>query len=289
MKNTRGCPICQQSMMTRMSHGVEIDLCGVCGGLWLDSGELDLLLTSRFNVGGVESALDASAKLPTLCRYCNVEQTDGRVSCRSCSRSLGIRCPVDGRGMHIVRFGALEFDRCSACRGIWVDGFEREGLGEQAKNIQRERATVFVVPTAGLGGLGAGSSAGDWSSESDWGGGASSGSRGGEKSSQTRSEPARLDVECNGCKRAVNRYSAWAYGEEFWCLQCAERSDVKVKLQASAELQRTMHESVQKRGLPLDGGTWDSPHGYNRRYDLDVIDIGYELLAGVLRSLFRIF
>lgn len=282
MKNTRGCPICQQAMMTRMSHGVEIDLCGRCGGLWLDTGELDLLLTGRFDVGGTESAMDASAKLPTLCRYCNIEHVDGRVDCSVCRRSLGIRCPVDGRGMHIVRFGELEFDRCSACRGIWVDGFEREALGDQAKNIQRERAAAFVVPDVS-GGFGAG----DWSSESDWGG-QRSGERGAGKSVKVWTGPSRLDVECSGCKRAVNRYSAWAYGDEFWCLQCAERSDVKVKLQASVELQRTMHESAQKRGLPDDGGTWNTSYGLIGRPDGRYFGGGYELLASFVRALFRI-
>ncbi len=282
MKNTRDCPICKQSMMTRTSHGVEIDICGACGGLWLDSGELDLLLTGRFDVGGIESSMDASAKLPTLCRYCNVEQAGGRVDCRLCSRSLGIRCPVDGRGMHIVRFGELEFDRCSACKGIWVDGFEREALGEQAKKLQRERAAMFVVPTAPAVGFGGG--AGDWSTESDWGE-QPSGASGADKSVRPWTGPQRLDVECSGCKRAINRYSAWAFGEEFWCLQCAERSEVKAKLQTMVALQQTMHQSAQKRGLPSDGGTWNTPRGYKRGNRLADVDGGFGLLDGLL-SLF---
>ena len=38
------CPCCKKEMEIRDRHGVEIDLCPSCRGVWLDKGELDRLL-----------------------------------------------------------------------------------------------------------------------------------------------------------------------------------------------------------------------------------------------------
>lgn len=40
------CPHCQHDRLNTMRHNdVEIDVCPNCGGIWLDRGELELLLT----------------------------------------------------------------------------------------------------------------------------------------------------------------------------------------------------------------------------------------------------
>jgi Zn-finger nucleic acid-binding protein len=38
------CPMCQSPMDLRDKHGVEIDLCPRCRGIWLDRGELDRII-----------------------------------------------------------------------------------------------------------------------------------------------------------------------------------------------------------------------------------------------------
>ena len=38
------CPICKNAMITLELQEVEIDYCTDCGGIWLDAGELELLL-----------------------------------------------------------------------------------------------------------------------------------------------------------------------------------------------------------------------------------------------------
>ena len=38
------CPTCHNAMITLELADVEIDHCTSCGGIWLDSGELELLL-----------------------------------------------------------------------------------------------------------------------------------------------------------------------------------------------------------------------------------------------------
>ncbi|MGQ9735001.1 MAG: zf-TFIIB domain-containing protein [Thermaceae bacterium] len=39
------CPICQEPMREVVRQGVAIDLCPRCGGVWLDRGELEKLLS----------------------------------------------------------------------------------------------------------------------------------------------------------------------------------------------------------------------------------------------------
>lgn len=38
------CPHCSELLKPRISHGVEVDVCMGCGGVWLDRGELEKLL-----------------------------------------------------------------------------------------------------------------------------------------------------------------------------------------------------------------------------------------------------
>jgi uncharacterized protein len=40
----RNCPSCQSLMSVKQRHGVELDLCQRCGGIWLDGGELRIVL-----------------------------------------------------------------------------------------------------------------------------------------------------------------------------------------------------------------------------------------------------
>ncbi|GEO19399.1 TFIIB-type zinc ribbon-containing protein [Microvirga aerophila] len=38
------CPVCRVSLVMSERHGVEIDYCPQCRGVWLDRGELDKIL-----------------------------------------------------------------------------------------------------------------------------------------------------------------------------------------------------------------------------------------------------
>lgn len=45
------CLNCGAKMSSCVERGISIDVCGDCGGVWLDSGELDKLIGSEFHVG----------------------------------------------------------------------------------------------------------------------------------------------------------------------------------------------------------------------------------------------
>ncbi len=38
------CPRCQGQLSERAIHNVRVDVCDACNGLWLDTGELEMLL-----------------------------------------------------------------------------------------------------------------------------------------------------------------------------------------------------------------------------------------------------
>jgi Zn-finger nucleic acid-binding protein len=81
---------------------VEIDHCLSCGGVWLDGGELELLLE------GASNKDDLMASLETL--------TGNKEKRR--------RCPICSKKLDKVRYGsegALILDKCPRDDGFWFD------------------------------------------------------------------------------------------------------------------------------------------------------------------------
>ena len=58
------CPLCARALMPVERQGVEIDLCGNCGGMWLDSGELSELIRRE-----ALAAIDAGQSALTASRH----------------------------------------------------------------------------------------------------------------------------------------------------------------------------------------------------------------------------
>jgi Zn-finger nucleic acid-binding protein len=81
---------------------VEIDHCTACGGVWLDAGELELLLEGAANKNGLMATLAALA-----------ERSEKK-----------IRCPICSKKLNKVRYGEqgdLILDKCPRGHGIWFD------------------------------------------------------------------------------------------------------------------------------------------------------------------------
>jgi Zn-finger nucleic acid-binding protein len=89
-------------------RSVEIDHCLSCGGVWLDGGELELLL---------EDASNRDALMATLAKY-----VEGKKK---------IRCPICSKRLDKVLYGGkLILDKCPKNDGLW---FDRGELGEALK------------------------------------------------------------------------------------------------------------------------------------------------------------
>ena len=96
------CPACKNPMIILELHEVEIDYCDECSGIWLDSGELEMLLDKT----------DSFIKL--------VPATS--------TEELSRKCPICSAKMAKVNFetgsSPVLLDKCTNGHGIWFDSGE---------------------------------------------------------------------------------------------------------------------------------------------------------------------
>jgi Zn-finger nucleic acid-binding protein len=104
------CPVCRENaLITLELNEVEVDYCTVCSGIWLDAGELEILLGEP-----------DKAKI-----LLNSFKRD------SADREKLRKCPLCDKKMEKVKVGSskssLLIDKCSGGDGLWFDKGE---LGE---------------------------------------------------------------------------------------------------------------------------------------------------------------
>lgn len=117
------CPHCGEEMIVLELDQVEIDYCLACGGIWLDAGELEMLLD-----GGVE-------KDQMLSSFQSAQKVRERKK----------RCPICRKKMEKTLAGhnheTVLLDRCPRGHGLWFDGGELQqvlsigGLAESSKVV----------------------------------------------------------------------------------------------------------------------------------------------------------
>ncbi len=103
------CPACKDPLIVLEHDQVEVDHCLSCKGVWLDSGELELLL------GGSCEKNDFLA----------VFQIDKD------SKEKTRKCPICSRKMQKVLCGSenkIKIDRCPENDGLWFDLGELERI-----------------------------------------------------------------------------------------------------------------------------------------------------------------
>ena len=103
------CPVCREAMIVLEWERVEIDHCPACKGIWLDKGELELLL---------EKSDDKNRILSSLA-MCEKQNSKSR------------KCPICLKKMEQVGCGPnsnLTVDWCPKQDGIWFDAGELSAL-----------------------------------------------------------------------------------------------------------------------------------------------------------------
>ncbi len=109
------CVNCGQSMLALELDEFEIDYCDNCGGIWLDSGELELAVGEKY------FKEDQLIPLPE-----GAQAARGKRNCPICSKRMElVSLPKD----------KTELDRCPRGHGLWFDKGE---LIEVAKAISVE-------------------------------------------------------------------------------------------------------------------------------------------------------
>lgn len=103
------CPVCREPMIVLELDEVEIDHCISCKGIWLDSGELELLL-------------EGSEERDSLLSSFQVHKG---------SKEKLRKCPICLKTMQKVLCGTekkILIDKCRRDDGIWFDGEELEEI-----------------------------------------------------------------------------------------------------------------------------------------------------------------
>ena len=114
------CPVCNEPMVVIELEQVETDYCTNCGGIWLDSGELELLIE---NLHEREQILNSfSEDLST--------------------REKSHPCPICGKkmGKVIVRDkNKVLIDKCKKEHGFWFDKGELNSVIENASDNKQNK------------------------------------------------------------------------------------------------------------------------------------------------------
>ena len=115
------CPVCKNAMITLELEDVEIDHCVDCGGIWLDAGELELLLGEPERAKGLLDSFSVDPK-----------STEARR-----------KCPICDRKMQKIVVGpskpALLIDKCRRGDGLWFDKGELHEIFDRAQLDQDHR------------------------------------------------------------------------------------------------------------------------------------------------------
>jgi len=101
------CPVCKDSMIILELNQVEVDFCTSCEGVWLDSGELELLFQNG-NDKTLHNLLHLKSDLQETKR----------------------RCPICKKKMDKVEFenSGIVIDKCKNDHGLWFDKGELQSL-----------------------------------------------------------------------------------------------------------------------------------------------------------------
>jgi len=105
------CPVCSHSMIILELNQVEVDYCTTCSGIWLDEGELELLL---------EDSLEKSKLFESF----TIDKD---------SREKQVKCPVCRKKMEKVVCGnenKIILDKCRKNHGLWFNKGELEAVVE---------------------------------------------------------------------------------------------------------------------------------------------------------------
>ena len=125
------CPVCKNAMITLELEDVEIDHCLDCGGIWLDAGELELLL-------------DEAEKAGSLIESFNVDTE---------SAEAKRKCPICDKKMQKVIVGDSEptllIDKCRRGDGLWFDKGELHDIFDRAQLDQDNRIQDLLTEMFG--------------------------------------------------------------------------------------------------------------------------------------------
>ncbi|HOP73713.1 MAG TPA: zf-TFIIB domain-containing protein [Bacillota bacterium] len=118
------CPRCGMAMIVMELDNIEIDHCFSCGGVWLDTGELEKLIK------------DYSSGMVWLTELIPAEE----------SSEPRLKCPICQKEMEKLVWALEEpvtVDRCPEGHGVWLDNGELAAIIRQGASIDSQIASLF--------------------------------------------------------------------------------------------------------------------------------------------------
>jgi len=126
------CPACKNAMITLELADVEIDHCNNCGGIWLDRGELEILLGH-------------SEKAAQLLRSFRIDH-----KCAEKKR----KCPICLKKMQKVIVGSVDhkllIDKCTKGDGLWFDRGELQNILKVGSFDKENKVAELLADMFGL-------------------------------------------------------------------------------------------------------------------------------------------
>ncbi len=119
------CPVCGEHLIILELDQVEIDYCHSCGGIWLDAGELELLLENSAEKDVVLSELNNKA-----------ETDENKIKCPICRKKME-KVLVDSQDPIII-------DKCKRGDGLWFDEGELEMVVEQGSLDKNSKIILLL-------------------------------------------------------------------------------------------------------------------------------------------------
>jgi len=105
------CPVCKEPMLVLELDKIEIDHCINCGGIWLDNGELELLLETKEERNRLKDLFKEAESV----------------------KERSYSCPICGKRMNKVFVGEerkVIIDKCKKNHGLWFDQGELQKVVE---------------------------------------------------------------------------------------------------------------------------------------------------------------
>jgi Zn-finger nucleic acid-binding protein len=110
------CPKCRQAFSRETLHGIPVQACAACRGIWFDRDEIHAYLGQ---------ALQACGLPPALATLREIEPVPTELKCPACNEPwLKSIQPYD-----------VEIEQCSGCRGVFLDPGEIELITDGAFEV----------------------------------------------------------------------------------------------------------------------------------------------------------
>lgn len=119
------CPNCKEAMLVLEIEQVEIDNCIKCGGVWLDSGELELLIEDQEQK---DSFLESTHSVDDC--------PEPKIRCPLCRKKM--------TKIGIEKIENLVLDSCPRNHGLWLDKGELEGVLAGAGNLPGSPVMILL-------------------------------------------------------------------------------------------------------------------------------------------------